>query len=265
MQQPMLTPVVNDGPCLVIIDVGVASQLVQRQAVQVQLPRSSPLDDEETLGFLWKIVDFIELIHTHVASQSTAILQDFVGEMHANARHSAQCGTVGCVQDNVLVLCNLLGINSGVNAERLVFDQSRGWQVVAGNMDVGLQLAVLLHGETVKPGKVFFPAIHASGSPVAVNVANLPRLESQTQQGSAVGSVGVEIEAFGLWGRRQVVAYVSDGCCILVGVCPSAVGCVWCRNGGLTAVYIFFKISTPLSSLTDILSNLLKYPCKSFL
>lgn len=76
-----------------------------------------------------------------------------------------------------------------------------------------------MDGKTIETGKVGRLAVDATTVAVLVDVDNLPTAEPQLEEGSAVGSVGVEgkqlLRLVGnrLWGVLRSGMAVGDGVC----------------------------------------------------
>jgi len=111
----MEAAVVDDGARLIVIDVGMALQLVERQAVKVDLVELRVVgDDKECEGALGEILNLQELLDAVIAAQAVAVFHYLPGEIGAYARHFAQLCRIGSVQYDTFVGLKLDGVPDGV-------------------------------------------------------------------------------------------------------------------------------------------------------
>ena len=98
----MQAAVVKDGLGLVVVDVGMAAQLLQVEFVDVELlGLAGGVDDEVTLGRLRKTLDFIELADADITSQPTAMTHNLLGIIGTNAWYLLQLVGVGHIEHDV--------------------------------------------------------------------------------------------------------------------------------------------------------------------
>ena len=98
----MQATVVEDGLGLVVVDVGMAAQLLQGEFVDVELlGLAGGVDDEVTLGLLRKTLDFIELADADVTSQPTSVAHNLLGIIRTDTGHLLQLVGVGHIEHDV--------------------------------------------------------------------------------------------------------------------------------------------------------------------
>ncbi len=212
MDVTMEASIVEDGLSLVVVDIGVATELLEGQAVDVQLRGLRVGNHKIFLGLLRKIVDFIELIDTDIASQPLTATHDLFGKIRSDARHCLEGGGVGGIEGDVGAGSKFLGemvgmgdlgrmgqpVNGGgipspsLREGRGGPKQRGGREVVTGDANIGFEASVFLDGEAIEACKVFFFPKDATLLAVAVEIAYLPGLETQLEELGRVGGVGIE-------------------------------------------------------------------------
>ena len=106
--------IVDNGLGLVVVDVGMALQLAEREAVDIQTAGTGTADDEILLGRLREVGNLVELVDADVAAEEAPVIHYLVGKVDADAGDASQLGGVGGIEDNVLAGFNLHGIAQGV-------------------------------------------------------------------------------------------------------------------------------------------------------
>ena len=202
LQGTMQTAILDDGLGLIERDVRMALQLVERQTVEVYLPRLRMVNGEVRDGLNREVLNLAQLLWTDVATQTLTVLDDATGKGLADTGHLTQQHGVGGVQTDALGHFRLDGILHGVTPRVLLLadEGSGGCRQVGRYADVGFQLAILLYGKTIEAGEVLFPAEDAPSAPVPVDVTDLPGAQAQPEQLGGVGGIGVEGEALHLKG-----------------------------------------------------------------
>ncbi len=105
----METTIVGDRLGLIVVDIRMAAQLLEGEPVDVQLPGLGITDNKEFLRLLRKIIDFIELVDTDIASQPLSIAHDLSGEIGTDSRHGLEGGGIGGVEGEMGAGRELLG------------------------------------------------------------------------------------------------------------------------------------------------------------
>ena len=202
LQGTMQTAIFDDGLGLVERDVRMALQLVERQAVEVYLPRLRMVNGEVRDGPNREVLNLAQLLWTDVATQALTVLDDATGKGLADTGHLTQQQGIGGVQVDALRHFNLDGILQRVTPRVLLLadEGSGGCRQVGRYADVGFQLAILLYGKTIEAGEVLLPAKDSPSAPVPVDVTDLPGAQAQPEQLDRVGGIGVEGEALRLKG-----------------------------------------------------------------
>ena len=98
----MKAAVFDDGTGLVVVDVGMAAQLIERQGVDVQTMGLGMADDKVGLGRRGEVGNLVELIDADIAAEPSAVIDNLLGKVSTDARHASQLGGVGRVEDNGL-------------------------------------------------------------------------------------------------------------------------------------------------------------------
>ena len=103
----MQATIVCDGASLIEINVRMALQFVEREAIDIEFARRRVLDDQIALGFERKILDFIELIDAYIAPKALTILDHLTSKIGADAWDGLQLGGIGSIQNDMLSLADL--------------------------------------------------------------------------------------------------------------------------------------------------------------
>ena len=103
----MQTALVGDGAGLIERNVRMTLQVVKRQLVHIQSPRRGVLNNQELFGIERKILDFIELIDTYIATKALTVFHYLSGEIRADAWHHLQLRRIGGIQHDVLSSADL--------------------------------------------------------------------------------------------------------------------------------------------------------------
>ena len=111
----MQTAVVDDSTGLIVVDVRVAFQLIEAEAVDIQLTELRVVgDNEEVDGSLGEVLNFEELLDAVVPAKAFTVFHYLTGKEGTDTGHFAQLGSVGTVQDDALFGLQLDGIFDGV-------------------------------------------------------------------------------------------------------------------------------------------------------
>ena len=82
---PLLTTVVDDGAGHIIIDVGMALEVVERESVDLERGLDFCRNDEENRRFHREIIDLAQLVDRGITTQAATIVEDASGKEAANA------------------------------------------------------------------------------------------------------------------------------------------------------------------------------------
>ena len=102
--------IVDDGLRLIVVDVGMATQLLQCEFVDVQSLWGRVADDEILFGRWRETFNLVQLVDTDVAANPLAVAYNLFGIVAAYAWHLHQlCGVSG-VQHHVVAILQFGGL-----------------------------------------------------------------------------------------------------------------------------------------------------------
>lgn len=129
----MQAAVVGDGAGLIEVQIRVAAKVVKREAIDVQFARRRVVDDQISLGFKRKILDFIELIDTNVAPKALAVFDDLSGKIRADTWDSFQGSSIGSIENDMLSLADLWLI---MGHQRIVLSIGKAMAPLIGRIEI---------------------------------------------------------------------------------------------------------------------------------
>ena len=142
----MKATIVNNSLGLIVVDIGMTAQLLERETIDVKLLRMRMGDHKILLGRRGEVGNLVKLVDTDISTQPLAVSDNLFGKIGSNAWHSFQLGGIGSIEHDMLTFAQLMGIAQRITWSGLGSYQRRSGLIVGRYLDVGLQASLVFYG-----------------------------------------------------------------------------------------------------------------------